>query len=406
MIRRPGLMTRLIGLAITLALAIGLVAVVAVRLDGSGGLPAPSGSVSWHGPVEVSTGMTFGVDLAVSGENLYLVGKSTSTEVWSSTDGTSWTVASAEETVDSSFVPRGAVADGSGGLLVVGETLGGGTQTPTPAIWHSSNGGAFTRATFETPTPAEIVGVAAGSGRFVAVGDHSAPAMGTATTGAIVYSLDAWSSVDGASWSHVTLPDSDDYQAITVSAWSGGFAAVGVSETGQSGAAIWTSSDGNSWQRSPAALGDFGVTSLLSFGGRLVALGAIRDEAEGIIPASWASSDGRTWVESKAPVREPAMMFDRATVVGSDIVAVGMSHMGSTQELVVGSGAGATPRPAPSSVASAWISTDGSSWRLVPADPALVFDSYMSSMAAFGDRPVVATLGNQALLVYVGDIAP
>jgi hypothetical protein len=403
MIRRPGLMAGLIGLAITLVLALGLVLVVAARRDGSGGPPAPSASVSWHGPVHVSTGMTFGADLAVSGDNLYLVGKSTTAEVWSSTNGTSWTPVSAAGSVDSSFVPRGAVADGSGGLLVVGETLGG--ETPTPAIWHSSNGGAFTRATLEALTPAEIVGVAAGAGRFVAVGDHSAPAMGTATTGAIVYSLDAWSSVDGDFWSHVTLPDSDNYQAIAVTAWSGGFAAVGVSETGKSGAGFWTSSDGSSWQRSPAALGDFGVKSLLSFGDRLVALGAIRDEAEGMIPASWASSDGRTWVESRAPVREPAMMFDRATVVGSDIVAVGMSHIGSVQELAAGSGEGATPSPAPSPVASTWISTDGSSWRLVPADPALVFDSYMSSMTAFGDRPVVATLGNQGLLVYVGDIA-
>jgi hypothetical protein len=403
MIRRLSLSTGLIGLAITLALAIGLVVVVAVRRDGTGGLPAPSASVSWRGPVQVSAGMTFDADLAVSGEKLYLVAKSTSTEVWASTDGTSWTPVPAEGIVDSSFVPRGAVADGSGGLLIVGETLGG--ETPTPAIWHSSTGGVLTRATLEAPTPAEIVGVAAGTGRFVALGDHSAPPMGAATTGAIVYSLDAWSSVDGVSWSHVSLPDSDNYQAIAVTAWSGGFAAVGVSETGTSGAGFWTSSDGSSWQRSPAALGDFGVTSLLSFGGRLVALGAIRDEAEGMIPASWASSDGRTWVESRAPVREPAMMFDRATVVGSDIVAVGMSHMGSALQLVAGSGAGATPSPAPSPVASAWISTDGSSWRLLPADPALVFDSYMSSMTALGDRPVLATPGNQALLIYVGDIA-
>jgi hypothetical protein len=403
MIRRPGLMTGSIGLAIALALALGLVLVVAARRDGSGGPLAPSASVSWHGPVHVSTGMTFGADLAVSGDNLYLVGKSTPTEVWSSTDGTSWTAASAEGIVDSSFVPRGAVADGSGDLLVVGETLSGETQTP--AIWHSSNGGVLTRTTLEAPTPAEIVGVAAGTGRFVAVGDHSAPALGAATTGAIVYSLDAWSSVDGTSWSHVSLPDSDNYEAIAVTAWSGGFAAVGVSETGTAGAGVWTSGDGSSWQRSPAALGDFGVTSLLSFGGRLVALGAIRDEAEGMIPASWISSDGRTWVESRAPVREPAMMFDRATVVGGDIVAVGMSHAGTEQPLVAGSGTGATPSPAPSPVASAWISTDGSNWRLVPADPAFVFDSYMSSMTAFGDRPMVATLGNQALLIYVGDVA-
>jgi hypothetical protein len=29
----------------------------------------------------------------------------------------------------------------------------------------------------------------------------------------------------------------------------------------------------------------------------------------------------------------------------------------------------------------------------------------MSSMTAFGDSLVVATLGNQALLIYVGDVA-
>jgi len=178
-----------------------------------------------------------------------------------------------------------------------------------------------------------------------------------------------------------------------------------VSETGTSGAGLWTSSDGSSWQRSPATLGDFGVTSLLSFGGRLVALGAIRDDAEGMIPASWISSDGRTWVESRAPVRDRAMMFDRATVVGSDIVAVGMSHAVSDLQLGVGSSAGATPSPAPSPVASAWISTDGSNWRLAPADPAFVFDPYVSSMTAFGGRLLVATLGNEALLIYVGDVA-
>jgi hypothetical protein len=403
MIRRRGLVGRLIGLAIALALAIGLVTVVAVRWEGSDGLSAPSASVSWHGPAHVATGITFGADLAVSGEKLYLVGKGTSMEIWSSTDGTSWTADSAEGIVDSSFVPRGAVADGSGGLLVVGEALSGETQTP--AIWHSSAGGVLSRATLEAPTPAEIVGVAAGTGRFVAIGDHSAPGLGAATTGAIVYSLDAWSSVDGTSWSHVSLPDSDNYEAIALTAWSGGFAAVGVSETGTSGTGFWTSSDGSSWQRSPTSLGDFGVTSLLSFGGRLVALGAIRDEAEGMIPASWISSDGRTWVESRAPIRGPAMMFDRAIVVGSDIVAVGMNHTGTEQLLVAGSGTGAPPSPASSPVASAWISTDGSDWRLVPTDPAFVIDSYMSSMTPLGDRLVVATLANQALLTYVGDIA-
>jgi hypothetical protein len=399
---RRSALAALIGLALSAVLALGLLAVVVSRLAPSG--VAPSGAIEWHAAAQLPATFLFGPYLASADGRLFVAGSTAqkSTTVWSSADGSTWAQVSEPGVFEQNapgFVARSFSDDGAGGLVLVGSIAD--TESVVPVAWHSPDGRTWTRAQLGTPA-GEIVDVAARAGQIVAYGDHLTPA-GLLQTGTTlpVYSLDVWYSANGATWSHADLPDSSGYEAIAVTAWKGGFAAIGVPAYGSGWTAtVWTSPDGSTWQRAPTDLDGLGPSTMAGLGDRVVALGSRLDSKLGMVPASWSSTDGRTWVDSKASVRDPAMMFDDVTVAGDTLVAIGSSHEANDQVAGVPN---STPPPASEGI---WTSGDGATWSLLPADPSLNLGPYLDThVTGFGGRVVIATQAGDAVEVFVGDLA-
>ena len=388
------------GLVATAILAAGLLVVVVNRnsppVSGSspsdaGALPAHS-KVQWHA-TKVSAESSLSPFLAVSNGRLYMVtdvrqGSSRGPELWSSADAVHWQQA-ADPGFEPNFTARAAVGDGNGGLVVVGELTP--SEAIVPQIWHATDGKTGT-------TSGQIVAAAVSAEQMVAFGDHDVVDM---TKGAPeVRGLDAWHSRDGSTWTHSDLAGSDGYQAVSMTAWSGGFAALASQPGTDAGYGVWLSADGVVWHRA-GSIATFGAVSIMALPQGLIVVGSRQNATLGMVPASWSSADGTTWTEAIAPVNDFGTMFDGAIVVGHSVVAIALSHVGWSQ-----SGGGPSQSPgAPAWVPpSTWISNDGSPWQLLGAGPA--FQSYLSSLTTFDGKVVVASItGVAEVTVSVGDLS-
>jgi hypothetical protein len=396
------------GLAAICILAGSFLVVVISRNSGAGpgaGSTTPPTGAEWRSS-HVKADLGFGPQLAASGSRLFLIEEDAghTTHVWSSSDAAAWQEA-ADPGIDGFFVPRAAIGDGSGGLLVAGELTP--TEQTVPQIWRSADGRTFTKGAVESLAAgasgtaasgiggAEIVSVATASGHFVAFGDHNFidPSSSNA-----FYALDVWYSGDGSNWSHSTLPDSTDFMATALTAWKGGFAAIGSANSGKA-SAVWLSSDGAEWHKS-GAVDTFGAASIAGLGDRLVVLGAKLNSALGMVPASWSSTDGQRWSEALAPVDGYGSMFDSAVVVGNQLVAIGQSHIGTA--VAAGDSSAGPSLQFKIVPPTAWVTTDGVNWSRASSVPP--YEPYQSSLAAFDGHPVLATLGIKELTVSVGSL--
>jgi hypothetical protein len=242
-----------------------------------------------------------------------------SAAVWTSEDGISWSKTLYSEAAFGSITsePRpGAgntmmrdVTEGGPGLVAVG------SDAWSAAVWTSSDGITWSRV----PDDPEVFGygrtgesswrmsqVVAGESGFVAVGSV------------------VWTSPDGLNWS--VRPDAPDIRAVA--ATKSGFVGVGSEETiedacdvearGDCTAAVWTSSDGITWNRVPNNDAVFGggpdkqwVSDVTTVGDQVVAVGT----------SVWASPDGLTWSRIYTPELRAHMY---AVAAGpSNLVVVG-----------------------------------------------------------------------------------
>ena len=385
---------------------------------------APSGQLSPKPAVAVATlpvalpagwqaatipGISFGPLLAVSGERATFVGQDPDRvdHVWSSSDGLAWQEAP-NPGIPSGFVARELIADGKSGLILVGERLDG--EQATPGIWLSADGKTFRQAAvedylagFPTAVPssqllpgatAEIVGAAAGSGAFVAFGDHSVGISATdAETG-----LDMWHSADGQSWTHLRLSGSTGYEARCVTSWKGGFAAVANTAAGR-GYGVWLSADGVAWHKASDIPAD-ALTRITGFQGGLVASGGAADTKLGVVPASWHSTDGVSWKMSTAGSGRPAVMFDDVVVAGDRLIGLASSHLGSRD---AGSDPSATTSPSPSyEPPTLWITKDGMTW--TAAGQSGPYDTYWPGCAALEGRLMVSVVGLGQAWISTGNL--
>jgi hypothetical protein len=352
--------------------------------------------------------------LAVSNGRLYMVtdvgqGSLHGPGLWSSADAVQWQQAP-NPGMEPDFVARAVMADGNGGVVAVGE-LTATDANVVPEIWHSRDGKTFAKTQVELPDGAsastgrsgQIVAVAASAGQMVAFGDHDVvdTSMNTASQSSEVRALDAWHSADGSTWTHSDLPGSDGYQATSMTAWSGGFAALATESGKDTGYGVWLSSDGVAWHKA-ASVPAITAISIMALPHGLVVVGGKQDAARGLAPAAWSSSDGATWSESIASGTGQAVMFDGAVVVGHSVVAVALSHMGTG----TGTGAGPSQSPVPPTPVppTTWILNEGSTWQSLGAAPA--FWPYMASMTVFDGHVVVATVSGAAeVTVSVGDLS-
>lgn len=263
--------------------------------------------------------------------------------VWISDDGLTWTQAQSGPVFDGAWLR--AVTSGGSGVVAVGSDPNG------PMAWWSADGVRWTKATlpplpdavdvFEGRTEAWITDVAAGGGRFVAVGAiglHVDDPEGGGTR----YDPAVWTSVDGLSW---TEADTDAFprqmQILAVTSGPNGFVAAGEKVSREPW--IWTSPDGVSWtpvDRGQAAFASLApvpsdqerfdlyleIHSVIGTRAGYIAVGqdgwCIYGSPFLCKPAAaalWTSPDGRVWTRVGA---DPRFELGRRTRVISAPIAV------------------------------------------------------------------------------------
>ncbi|HEY2239955.1 MAG TPA: hypothetical protein VGI21_14260, partial [Streptosporangiaceae bacterium] len=213
----------------------------------------------------------------------------------SSPDGRTWRPARVAGLTRPGLATAQAAANGSGYVIVGRATTRAGTF---PVAWSSRDLRTWTRASGAAADPGQMLGVAAGTSRFVAVGRQGIdPAVWTSADGrhwtahrlkipgtgaqaelsrvavnghtVVAFGQEIWASGDrvalaevshddGQTWLPVKLPSPGSVATVTaVTAMSGGFTAVGTyGPEGNRNVAVWTSAHGDTWRtQTPAGPG-------------------------------------------------------------------------------------------------------------------------------------------------------
>ena len=306
-------------------------------------------------------GMQFMNDVARGGPGLVAVGGSVkegadSAAVWTSTDGMSWERVPHDETVfGGERALINSVAAAGPGLVAVGGSGG------SAAVWTSTDGMSWERVPHdETVFGGEdtqvMYDVVAGGPGVVAVGRSGDVDRASAAI---------WTSSDGLSWQRVQHDEDvlgGDAVQLMASAVAGSFGIVAVGRVedllGAGGlAAVWVSEDGLAWRRVPHDAGVFGtvgsgIRSMYSVSadeGKIVAVGS-----SGPTAAAWAAEDPYNWT---APPR------DEVTFGGGVFVEMTAVTTGGPGFVAVG-------RDLNDFQAIVWTSVDGLSWERVEHDEA------------------------------------
>ncbi len=337
------------------------------------GVPMAIGSIDWQmGEQLPSWGLGLQGVVALDDQVLafgttHIPGRDVGYDVgafWSSTDGLTWTLVTGPDAfskVGSSIL--NVSSDGHGGLLAAGFVYSDNENYIRDAVWHSSDGLAW--------TPVDLGSPEGGSGFRVAANSRIAVVEGT------VWVPDrwrryVWSSTDGVSWSSTELPSADNSQPGRAPLLAGGAAGFEILETGYGGVPghAWHSDDGRTWvETQPPALEGADVamsdpTSLMATDAGFVAVG-VEGGSESAKPAAWATVDGKTW--TKSVMEDPGDRFGckqicRPSVVtqaGSSLIAVGYAKEDPSVDIT------------PPAAVVVWASEDGGrTWRLQGTGPA------------------------------------
>jgi photosystem II stability/assembly factor-like uncharacterized protein len=286
--------------------------------------------------------------------------------------------------------PDGVLVSAGPGLVAVG-------ASDRAEVWTSSDGRTWTRVPGQQLGPGSIWDVTAGGPGLVAVGtndNETARILGQQTPGPVHAVI--WTSENGLTWTR--LPDDPVFRdtpfATAVVAGGPGVVAVGAHNV------AWFSSDGTTWDMAapppiPADVypGDDGrhpqiyLTDVAASSDHLVAIGwaMLNDNSE--VPVIWASADGTRWAN--------VLLDPEVFPLGGAIRAVAGGPDG-----FVAIGSLSNERPA------IWTSADGEHWRLVwPGRKALASPLTLNSVTA-GDGGYVAVgtgLGEARYLCANGD---
>ena len=248
-----------------------------------------------------------------------------------------------------------SVTAGGPGLVAVGHDLG----RLSAAVWTSEQGLAWQRVAHDSEAFSGdgiqwMTSVTSGGPGLVAVGADEGRNQAA-----------VWTTTDGDVWQRVapnaTVFGGEGWQQMNaVSTGGPGLVAVGHDRVGDASqtAAVWTSTDGLVWQRVPHDEETFGdgwleMTSVATGGPGLVAVG--RDESRRAA-AVWTSTDGLAW--QRVPHDEDMFGGDdhqqmlSVTSGGPGLVAVGQAGRLEGQ----------------AASAAVWTSTDGTAWQRVAHD--------------------------------------
>lgn len=304
-------------------------------------------AVTWFGDRYVAVGGVIGS--CCTGPNF-----STDTQalVWRSPDGVTWNLVPDSESFDQGHMRAVAATDTR--IVAVGTHASESTEFPgresvVGATWSSTDGRSWRTVWGSVPSFVDVVATDDGFLAATEGGRRPAPAI--------------WRSVDGLAWTRVAAPivlgDGVINRLIRT---ADGFLAVGASVnvasdegSGQTPrAAAWFSVDGLVWERiadQPAF--DGGVMTDVAFrNGQYLA--AVFDPATGDRKL-WISDDGRTWQGASHPASQSS------AGAPSRIVGLPSAFLLSADRTVGGTVA----------EFAAWTTVDGTSWAVVPDQPAL-----------------------------------
>ncbi len=205
-------------------------------------------------------------------------------DAWRSTDGVTWTSSSApaQRTIDTGYV-----AGGASGVAVA-------VKSQPASIERSSDGSSWQTVSMPGGDHAQVTGVAAFGGGFVAVG-HDLTLPGSPI---------AWWSPDGLTWNVAQVAGRPDEKFVDVHAGATGLVAMSQTiDLTPGGATFWTSADGGrSWQPGTDPLGVWqqgeGAGNpngqFSGDGTRLLGYGIT---ADGQPTEYWASTDATSWTK-------------------------------------------------------------------------------------------------------------
>jgi Putative zinc-finger len=214
-------------------------------------------------------------DVVTAGGGLLAVGlrdQPESAAIWTSTDGLHWQSAPQPTGADGARV--NSVTEGPRGLVAVGQDAAG------AAVWTSTDGRTFTRQTLPVALSqgTRLMAITSGGPGYVAVG--STVDASQQQGGAL------WTSSDGRGWTSVADPtDVQGVDLVSVAAGGGRLIAVGAAPAG---AVAFSSTDGLIWQALPAGPGFSGAVlrSVVLDGPDLLIVGSGKHG-----PESWRLSD-------------------------------------------------------------------------------------------------------------------
>jgi len=240
--------------------------------------------------------------------------------IFASDDGLTWErLAEDDPALNLGAVLMYGVTDGGPGLVAVGMGCEDEAEgcAPYATVWTSVDGSSWTRSPYDAAVfgdtsmqTSAMIGVIDTSHGLVAVGSMEHWTLDAEGVEELVtIHPTVWTSADGTTWERswegvgvAVLPD--DYAEVDVSMFSvaedpdGQLVAVGstLDEDGESVAAVWTSADGQEWERIDEATAVFSPGTVmidLTWGEHgFVAVGT----EGGTEAAIWQSSDGRSWI--------------------------------------------------------------------------------------------------------------
>jgi hypothetical protein len=312
--------------------------------------PAPSGlePLSMVPVVGLAVGDELRAVIQVDGRLIAVGRRGDQGAVWTSPDGTSWTLAPdlpAEKAESNAATTMTSIVAGPGGLVAAGSRTG--IDYSAPRTWQSTDGQRWTSITVPS-------GVAGGRIEALAVGEPGYVGVGLMSDDGYTGRPQMWSSADGRKW---TVVDSPAFTGSLndVTGGAGMLVAVGATE-GHAGALV--STDGATWTVAPAqeALQGAEMTSVTYGNGTFVATGLLSGLSQALpaSPAIWHSADGLHW--TLVLRGEPGQMIRQVVSNDAGFVAIGgdfPSHWWQYDP--------AAPNP-PRDTVQLWFSADGETW--------------------------------------------
>lgn len=218
--------------------------------------------------------------------------------------------------------------------------------------------------------PMMITDVVEGPAGLLAVGRMTIPIISGTPAEAI------WTSTDGRSWQLLDVDEAfgecPPECPWTIDAGSAGYVATGdMSAHEGNPQLIWTSPNGRAWHRSDlsaSGLENVQTRGVTAFAGGYVLAGEIYSDEGGVdrfmlTPALWWSGDGETWNRDTLPGSTPSILPTNVMPYKDWDVTMTVHRIGDHALVAVQwSEDWSSGEPSP----AAWTSTDGRSWTLMP----------------------------------------